>query len=266
MPFSYDVTLLRYISDRDIHVRQLINSPVTIGMRGQTDIYTFRRGLILNMEKDETNRGRFEDGPKTDFLVYKAKIVPALKLLDYEVKYRVFENVSVLDVLEEVMDGFDGIINFNSYVTQFLTKGPYPRMQYCVQFGETSLAFVHRLLDQFNLWYYFDHDDQNWSDLKTETMILGDSPPTFKDVMFGDMNVVTTPPRVKDISNFQRHFTPAHSMCGPATTTCWIPPTRRAETCPSTATTTCCRGRVTPSQRPMAGKSFQGRRLSRTRR
>ena len=210
MPFSYDVTLLRYISDRDIHVRQLINSPVTIGMRGQTDIYTFRRGLILNMEKDETNRGRREDGAKTDFLVYKAKIVPALKLLDYEVKYPVFENVSVLDVLEEVMDGFDGIINFNSYVTQFLTKGPYPRMQYCVQLGETSLAFVHRLLDQFNLWYYFDHDDQNWSDLKTETMILGDSPPTFKDVMFGDMNVVTTPPRVKDISNFQRHFTPAH--------------------------------------------------------
>ena len=174
MPFSYDVTLLRYISDRDIHVRQLINSPVTIGMRGQTDIYTFRRGLILNMEKDETNRGRREDGAKTDFLVYKAKIVPALKLLDYEVKYPVFENVSVLDVLEEVMDGFDGIINFNSYVTQFLTKGPYPRMQYCVQLGETSLAFVHRLLDQFNLWYHFDHDDQNWSDLKTETMILGD--------------------------------------------------------------------------------------------
>lgn len=211
MPFSYDVTLLRYISDGDVNIRELINTPVTIGMRGQTDIYTFRRGVILNMEKDETNKARFEEGAKTEFRVYKAKIVPALKLLDYEVKYRVFENVSVLNILEEVMDGFSDVMNFNSYVsTKFLTQGPYPLLRYCVQYGETTLAFVHRLLDQFNLWYYFDHDDQNWSDLKTETMILGDDPPMFKDVMFGDMNVVTTPPGVKDISGFQRHYMPSH--------------------------------------------------------
>ena len=211
MPFSYDVTLLRYISDGDINVRQLINTPAVIGMRGRTDIYTFRRGVILNLEKDETNKARFEDGEKTNFEVFKAKIVPALKLLDYEVRYRVFENLNVLQVLEEVMDGFADVINFKSYVsTQFLTKGPYPLMKYCVQYGETSLAFIHRLLDQFNLWYYFDHDDQNYHDLKIETMILGDDPPNFKDVMFGDMNVVSTPPGVKDISGFQRHFMPAH--------------------------------------------------------
>ena len=34
----------------------------------------------------------------------------------------------------------------------------FKKIPYCVQYGESSLSFLHRLMSQFGIWYAFDHD------------------------------------------------------------------------------------------------------------
>jgi uncharacterized protein involved in type VI secretion and phage assembly len=251
MPFAYDLTLYQRLRDDDIDPRTMINTPATIGIRGESGSplknipiispffnwieaqkYTYRRGIFQSFEKDETNERRFEGGGQTDFRVYKARIVPAFKMMDYETRYRVFEDMTVYEIMEEVMHGFTNIGDIRTYVSdQYFKKDPFPKIPYCVQFGESSFNFLSRLMAQFNIWYFFAHADLNDDDptdsQNNETMVLGnlggnddpmpirDSPDDvatggIKPCALKDMNVVFTPPEITDIAGFQRNFAPAN--------------------------------------------------------
>src|SRR6266567_3409865 len=47
--------------------------------------------------------------------------------------------------------------------------GPYKPLEYCVQYRETDFNFISRLMEQFGIFYFFQHDDGE------HTMMLGDS-------------------------------------------------------------------------------------------
>ncbi len=64
---------------------------------------------------------------------------------------RIFQDQNVLDILQSIL----GENQFGP-LRQAVTATPEPR-PYCVQFGETDLAFVSRLLEEEGLGYYFAH-------------------------------------------------------------------------------------------------------------
>ncbi|MBO0801013.1 MAG: phage late control D family protein, partial [Blastocatellia bacterium] len=209
MPFAYDVTMYRHMEDGDIDPTKMISTPVTIGMRGKTNEYTYRSGVFQTFQKAGTNEQNWEKGFQTDFRVFNARIVPAFKMLDYEIRYRVFEDKTVLEIIQEVMEGFPKLINFQSYVSTGLLKSDdYKKIPYCVQFGETSLNFLSRLMAEFDIWYVFDHRQ---SDIKSsnETMVLGSSFALFQQCTRMDMDVVFSAPDTDEIGGFQRSFVPA---------------------------------------------------------
>ena len=35
----------------------------------------------------------------------------------------------------------------------------YPKLDYCVQYNETDFDFVHRLLEEFGIYYFFEHEE-----------------------------------------------------------------------------------------------------------
>ena len=86
----------------------------------------------------------------TDYRVYKARIVPAFKMLDFEIRYRVFEDMTVLQIMQEVMNGFPQISSYSDYVDDSnitstdKTKLKLKPMPYCVQFGESKLQLFCR--------------------------------------------------------------------------------------------------------------------------
>jgi uncharacterized protein involved in type VI secretion and phage assembly len=216
MPYAYDVTMFREIKDGDIDPGQMIGTRATIGMRAKTDSFTFRRGIFQTFDKAGTNELNFERGLQNDYRVYKARIVPAWKLLDFESRYRVFENMTMIEIMIEVMQGFHGILNgyldFNTYMSfQYLEKmGDFKKIPYCVQYGESSLSFLHRLMSQFGIWYAFDHNHTADDDTKQEMMLLGNSVASFSDCFYSEMDIVYGAPDVKEITGFQRTFLPPH--------------------------------------------------------
>jgi type VI secretion system secreted protein VgrG len=66
---------------------------------------------------------------------------------------------------------------FNDH--QFKLTESYPKLEFCVQYRETDLAFVSRLMEQYGIYYYFEHTSDK------HMMILADSKSSLKPIPGG---------------------------------------------------------------------------------
>ena len=163
-PFSYDVTMFRDKGKRDIDPDQLINTVARIGIKPASDqdevpasLYFPRKGVIEHFERASGNvRG---------FRVYNARIVPAFKLMGLEIRYRIFEHKTPKQIIDEVLTGFPNL-KFN---TSLLGQDKLPTLEYCVQYGESSFAFLSRLMATYGMWYTFNHE----ADPQNEVLVIG---------------------------------------------------------------------------------------------
>jgi type VI secretion system secreted protein VgrG len=83
---------------------------------------------------------------------------PALALLARGRGSRIFQRMTVLEVVEDLA-GPTLTERDREFDLSAVGRGFTPR-DYCVQYQESDLAFLHRLLDEEGLSYRFDHDDQ----------------------------------------------------------------------------------------------------------
>jgi type VI secretion system secreted protein VgrG len=93
------------------------------------------------------NRGRFG--------LYRARVVPYLQWLSLERDCRIFQNKSVPDIVKLVFQ--DSKLPADRF--DFRLKESYAPVEYCVQYRETDLAFVSRLLEEEGIFYFFEHSD-----------------------------------------------------------------------------------------------------------
>jgi uncharacterized protein involved in type VI secretion and phage assembly len=215
VPFYFDVTMLRRFDSGDINPVGMINTPVTFGMRGETGTYTYRSGIFQTFRESGTTDQRFEvEGGfhNGEFRLFKGRIVPLFQLLDDEIRYRVFENMTVSQIIDEVLAGFAPYIAPN-YLTKHFDDSP--PITYCVQFGETSFNFLSRLMMEFGICYRFRHDHGgastiNRMTLGTDRMVMFD-PKTFSAALCSQpaMSVVPVVPSETEIAGFEQVFMPA---------------------------------------------------------
>ncbi len=92
-------------------------------------------------------------------------IQPALALLSLRRNSRIFQDMSVPDILEQVLT--ESLGAYGRQVTLDL-GGSYPTREYCVQYQESDLDFVHRLMEEEGIHYAFEHEGS------VEGMVLRD--------------------------------------------------------------------------------------------
>ena len=80
---------------------------------------------------------------------------------------RIFQKMSAVDIVKKVLDGA-GVDK-----TDWKTSGTYAPRDYTVQYRETDLAFVARLLSEEGIYFSIQHDAQN------DTVVFGDDPKGF---------------------------------------------------------------------------------------
>ncbi|MBN3814388.1 type VI secretion system tip protein TssI/VgrG, partial [Paraburkholderia sp. Ac-20347] len=83
---------------------------------------------------------------------YAVVIQPWLALLGLASDYRTFQRKSVIEIVEEVLGSL-------MYAYAFRTGGQYEILDYVVQYGETHLAFVQRMLAEHGIAWYVEHSD-----------------------------------------------------------------------------------------------------------
>jgi type VI secretion system secreted protein VgrG len=108
---------------------------------------------------------RFSQGGQVeDLTVYRAEIVPWLWFLSLSSDCRIFQNLSVPEIVEQVFKD----LGYSAF--ELRCTGSYAKREYCVQYRETHLAFVSRLLEEEGIFYFFEHADGK------HTLVLADTP------------------------------------------------------------------------------------------
>jgi type VI secretion system secreted protein VgrG len=104
---------------------------------------------------------------------YRVTIGPKLLLLGETEESRVFQEQSALEIAGAVLK--EGGITFRQ-----ATSASYPSRPMCLQYRETDLAFVSRLLEEEGIAYWFEHTADG------HTLVLGDAPGAFQALAGGD--------------------------------------------------------------------------------
>lgn len=84
---------------------------------------------------------------------YEIRLVPRLAYLAHRTNQRIFQHVSVPQIIASVLREH-GILADAHY---FHTEATYPPRDYCVQYQESDLAFIERLCHEEGLHYHFRH-------------------------------------------------------------------------------------------------------------
>ena len=92
-------------------------------------------------------------GQQDDLHVYRFTLRPWLWLLSQRSDCRIFKNKTAVDIIKEIFKK-EGSASFDDRTSETLQP-----IDYCVQYRETDLDFVLRLMEQYGIYYYFKHGD-----------------------------------------------------------------------------------------------------------
>jgi type VI secretion system secreted protein VgrG len=142
-PFSFKLDLA---SQQDIAFGDIIGQNVTVTIYLADHTPRYLNGVISNFSQ-------FRSGSGDELKTYSATLVPWLWLLSMTSDSRIFQNKTIPQILEQIFNEK----GFNDF--RFNLNGTYPPRVYCVQYRETDFNFVSRLMEQFGLFYFFEHED-----------------------------------------------------------------------------------------------------------
>ncbi len=109
-----------------------------------------------------------QGGARADLALYRAELVAWFWFLSRSRDSKVFQNLSVLEIIEQVFKS-RGYRDF-----AIRCAGNYPAREYCVQYNESDLDFVSRLLESEGIFYFFEHTDSK------HTLVLADRSSTLE--------------------------------------------------------------------------------------
>ncbi len=163
--FSYEVELLHEeltpgFEPTVVDAKKLLGQPVAIQIN-QRDQTTRHFSGIVN---------HFSQGHRdTRFSYYYATIVPYIWLLTKTSQSRIFQHVSVPDILKTVFTGFD---------VSYELQGTFDPRNYCVQYRETDFDFASRLMEEEGIYYFFEHTGGK------HKMVIANTPQSHPDCPF----------------------------------------------------------------------------------
>ncbi|HUQ84042.1 MAG TPA: type VI secretion system tip protein TssI/VgrG [Gemmatimonadaceae bacterium] len=101
-------------------------------------------------------------GRRAGLSAYRAEVVPWLWFLSLSNDCRIFQKLSVSEIAEQLFKEA-GFTDF-----KFKLLKPLAQREYCVQYRESTLAFVSRLLEEEGVFYFFEHTEDD------HTLVLTD--------------------------------------------------------------------------------------------
>jgi type VI secretion system secreted protein VgrG len=143
-PFLYTVDLVS--ENESVAAAALLGKPMTLHMALADGTERPVHGLVRRLLRAGLDQSY-------QLARYQVEVVPALWFMSLSSNCRTFENKSVLDIVETVCKSA-GVTNLKRRVT-----AEPPPVPYVVQYDETDLAFVQRLLEGAGLYYTFDHEE-----------------------------------------------------------------------------------------------------------
>ncbi len=138
--FAYTVGFVG--PNSDIDPLKMLGGVVSV--EGESDPKRWFSGLV-----SEFRLTRIEDR----LAYYEAIVRPWLWFLGNATDCRIFQNMTAVEIVEKIFSKY-GTAKFEKRL-----QGSYPSREYCVQYDESDLDFVQRLLEHEGIFYFFEHDE-----------------------------------------------------------------------------------------------------------
>ncbi|WP_434526719.1 type VI secretion system tip protein TssI/VgrG [Photorhabdus asymbiotica] len=138
-PFSLDATLTS--ADPDIDFKDVLDNAATLSVYRDGLPEREVTGIVTQFEHSTTGRHRSH---------YSLTLQPALWRAGLRVNSRIFQHQSITDIIDTLLkeNGIRDIVYTLGY--------EHPEREFCVQYDESDLAFLHRLLADEGIFYYFE--------------------------------------------------------------------------------------------------------------
>ena len=154
----FDIAVWAVSRTHDLDLDAVIGNPASLRYRAGEGHDTVFHGVCLNAEHLRSEA----DGLST----YAVNLGPRLALLEHRRNYRHFQQRSAIAIVRTLLD------EWSVPHLLRLEENGYPSLDMRMQYGETDLQLVQRLLECEGVSYYFEHD-------ANETrMVLDDHPHT----------------------------------------------------------------------------------------
>ncbi len=160
--YYFEIDLIS--EDPGLDFSKIINHPATLKMKRGEEFLPIG-GIVIDFEQ----AGRNLD---YNYTQYRAVLAPRLWRLTLNFQSRIFQNMSVIDIIKEVLNkaGFSG----SDY--RFDLEGSYSPSEYTAQYQETDLNFISRLMEFFGISFFFEHTDTK------ETLVMTDKQEAFQAI------------------------------------------------------------------------------------
>ena len=137
----------------------LLATPCAVLMTGTFSIEV--HGMLREIELLAAN----EELP----VIYRAIMVPHLWNTTRSYRSRVFQNVNVQELVDQVL-------SLTNLRAEWWLSGSYPKREYVVQYEETDFAFISRQLEHWGIFYFFRQEPDG------EVLVISDDPRSFVEV------------------------------------------------------------------------------------
>ena len=152
-----------YVLTLDLATDDLDAEPLR--MLGQPAKLILTRGSVMRQVTGIVSEVR-EGSTHPEMVTAAIDVMPALEALRHRVNTKIFQDMTVPDILEDVLG--EGLGGWSRSVDNRLSR-TYPTCEYRVQYDESDFAFCERLMEEEGIAYWFEFDGD------AETMVLADS-------------------------------------------------------------------------------------------
>jgi type VI secretion system secreted protein VgrG len=169
-PFHISVTALS--PDPSLPLSKLTGQPATLhAVAG----YAFSTGLGARTwsgvvrSAEQVHAVAIGAGEKSAS-TYRFEIVPRLWLLTQRRGYRIFQHLSIPDIVDEVL------AEWHIAPVWRVERARYPKLEYKVQYGESDHQFVSRILEEAGIAYVLEGSEAHGSALVLADRLQGNPP------------------------------------------------------------------------------------------
>lgn len=161
--FEYRIDAL--CDDQNYDFDRLLGKNIHVRFKSYDGVDRFFNGIVVDTEWS---------GIRQASNIYRLTLRPWLWLLGRRANCRIFKDKSVIDIVEEVFKG----AGFSDFAIK-ASRGDYDKIEYCVQYRETDLDFVSRLMEEWGIYTFYEHSESK------HQLILADSRSCHKPVRAG---------------------------------------------------------------------------------
>jgi type VI secretion system secreted protein VgrG len=145
----FSFTLRALSEDGSVDFDQLLGKRMNVAIKTIEGTPRYFDGIVTAA----AYLGRDDEGH-----VYEFEISPWLWLLGRRRNSRIFHERTVAEIIAEVVAGHGGLPCASD--TEYRLSGAFPMLEYTVQYRESDLDFLRRLMEEFGISFHFEMEEE----------------------------------------------------------------------------------------------------------